>query len=79
MSLETTYSNSVRRKREELIKLRNDRAKYTNDLSNATQKIVRANNQLRTTKSQSTIKSKINEISREEKKQSDAQKRKGTC
>ena len=49
MSLETTYSNSVRRKREELIKLRNDRAKYTNDLSNATQKIVRANNQLRTT------------------------------
>lgn len=75
MSLETTYSNSVKRKKEELIKLRNERARYANDLSNATQKIVRANNQLRTTKSQSTINSKINEISREEKKQSDAQKR----
>ena len=75
MSLENTYNNSIRRKKEELIKLRNNRAKYTNDLSNSTQKIVRANNQLKTTKSQSTIKSKINEISREEKKQSDAQKR----
>lgn len=75
MSLETTYSNSVKRKKEELIKLRNERARYANDLSNATQKIVRANNQLRTTKPQSTINSKINEISREEKKQSDAQKR----
>lgn len=75
MSLETTYSNSVKRKKEELIKLRNERARYANDLSNATQKTVRASNQLRTTKSQSTINSKINEISREEKKQSDAQKR----
>lgn len=75
MSLENAYANNVRRKKEELIKLRNDRAKYTNALSNATQKIMRASNQLRTSKSQSTIKSKINEISREEKKQSDAQKR----
>lgn len=75
MSFENIYANNVRRKKEELIKLRNDRAKYTNDLSNATQRIRRASNQLRTSKSQSTIKSKINEISREEKKQSDAQKR----
>lgn len=75
MSLENTYYNNVRRKKEELLKLQNDRAKYSTILSNATQRISKANNQLKTTKSSSTIKNKLNEISREEKKQSDAQKK----
>lgn len=38
MSLESLYSNNVKRKKTELIKLRNDRAKYTKDLSDASQK-----------------------------------------
>ena len=42
MSLENLYSNNVKRKKTELIKLRNDRAKYTKDLSDASQKILRA-------------------------------------
>lgn len=75
MSLETTYNDSIRRKKEELIKLKNYRAKYINDLTSLTKKIERANNQLKAANSQSTIKSKINEINREEKKQSDIQKR----
>jgi len=29
MSLETIYNNNVKRKKEELIRLRNERAKYT--------------------------------------------------
>ena len=75
MSFETTYANNVKRKKEELIKLRNERAKHTKILSETTERIVRANKQIKTTKSQSVIKSKINEISREEKKQSEAQKK----
>ena len=31
MSLENLYSNNVKRKKTELIKLRNDRAKYTKE------------------------------------------------
>ena len=74
MSLEVTYNNNVRRKKEELIKLKNNRAKYATDLSNITQRILRANNQLKTTKLQSTINNKLNEIYREQKKQGDIQK-----
>lgn len=79
MSLETIYSNSVKRKKEELIRLRNERAKYTKDLSDASQKILRAEKQLKSTKSSSTINSKINEINRESKKKSEAEKKISEC
>lgn len=74
MSLENLYSNNVKRKKTELIKLRNDRAKYTKDLSDASQKILRAERQLKNTRSSSTMNSKINEINRESKKKSEAEK-----
>lgn len=79
MSLETTYSNNVRRKKEELIKLRNDRAKYTKNLSDAGQRILRTEQQLKNTKSPTTIKSKINEINRESKKKNEAEKKISEC
>lgn len=75
MSLEIAYSNNVKRKKEELIRLRNERAKYTKKLSDASQKILRAEQQLKSTKSSSTINSKINEINRESKKKVKLKKR----
>lgn len=75
MSFEATYSNNIKRIKEALIKLRKDRAKYTGDLSYASQKIIRATQQLKNTKSPSTIKMRLNEIDREEKKKSDIEKK----
>jgi len=75
MSLLGLYSSNVKRKREELARLKKDRVKYVNDISNASQKITRLSSQMRNTKSLSTIKSKMNEIEREEKKKSDAEKK----
>lgn len=79
MSLETTYANNVRRKKEELIRLRNERAKYTKNLSDASQKILRAEQQLKNTRSSSTMNSKINEINIESKKKSEAEKKISEC
>ena len=68
MSLLGLYSSNVKRKKEELARLKKDRVKYVNDISNASQKITRLSSQMRNTKSVSTIKSKMNEIEREEKR-----------
>ena len=75
MSLLGLYSSNVKRKKEELARLKKDRVKYVNDISNASQKITRLSSQMRNTKSVSTIKSKMNEIEREEKKKSEREKR----
>ena len=75
MSLINLYSSNVKRKKEELARLKKERVKYVSDASSASQKIIRLSNQLKSTKSASTLKSKYNEISREEKKKSDADKR----
>lgn len=75
MSLLSLYSSNVRRKKEELARLKKDRVKYVSDISSASQKITRLSSQIKNTKSLSTIKSKMNEISREEKKKSDAEKK----
>lgn len=73
------YSNNVRRKKEELIKLRNDRAKYTKKLSDSGQRILRTEQQLKNIKSPTTIKSKINEIDRESKKKNQAENKISEC
>lgn len=75
MSLLSLYSSNVRRKKEELTRLKKDRVKYVSNISSASQKITRLSSQIKNTKSLSTIKSKMNEISREEKKKSDAEKK----
>ena len=79
MSFENMYLNNIRRKKEELIRLRNERAKYTKNLSDASQKILRAEQQLKTIKSFSTMNSKVNEINRESKKKSEAEKKISEC
>lgn len=75
MSFVNTYSNNVKRKKDEIARLKKERTRYVTIISDASSKIVRAKTQLNNTKSESTIKSKINEISREEKKRSDAEKK----
>lgn len=39
MSLLGLYSSNVKRKKEELARLKKDRVKYVNDISNASQKL----------------------------------------
>lgn len=75
MSLLTIYASNVKRKKEEISRLKRDRVKYVNDISTSSQKIIRVSNQLKNTKSPASIRSKMNEISREEKRKSDAQKK----
>ena len=75
MSLLAIYTSNVKRKKDEISRLKRDRVRYVNDISTASQKIVRLNNQLKNTKSQSSIRSKMNEISRDEKRVNDAQKK----
>ncbi|MEG1146646.1 MAG: CHAT domain-containing protein [Bacilli bacterium] len=75
MSFVDMYSNTVRRKKDEIAKLKKDKIKYVSIISDCSSKIIRAKQQINGTKSQSTLKSKLTEISREEKRKSDAEKR----
>lgn len=67
MALVDTYRNNVARKRSELSKLSNDRAKESEKKAQKKKKIMDATNTLRRTSSQSTMRSKISEIDRTEK------------
>lgn len=75
MSFVDMYSNNIRRKREEIARLKKERLRYVGIVSDSGSKILRAKQQASNTKSQATIKSKLNEINREEKKKSDAEKK----
>lgn len=46
MSLSSLYSSNVRRKKEELARLK-DRVKYVSDISSASQKITRLSSQIK--------------------------------
>ena len=75
MSLVTMYESNVRRKRDEISRLKTDRVKYVNIVSDCSKKILSATKQANSTKSTSTFKNKMNEIERENKKKSDAEKK----
>ena len=75
MSLVTIYESSVRRKRDETSRLKTDRVKYVNIVSNCSKKILSATKQANSTKSSSTFKSRMNEIDRENKKKTEAEKK----
>lgn len=64
MTLLNSYRNTLSRKQTELGKLLNDKAKEQKKISNATGKINRANETIGRTRSESTIKSKIREVTR---------------
>jgi flagellar capping protein FliD len=73
-----TYRNTLIRKRGELAKLSQDLAKEQTKISPLQQKIISANNAIKRTKSQSTVKSKLSEIERANKSIADTQKKCGS-
>ena len=73
-----TYRNTLTRKRGELAKLNQDLAKEQVKISPLQQKIISANNAIKRTKSQSTVKSKLSEIERANKSIADTQKKCGS-
>lgn len=75
MSFIDIYSNNIKRKKEEIANLKKERLKYVSIISDSSSRIIKAKHQANSTKSQVTLKSKLNEISREEKKKSDAEKK----
>jgi hypothetical protein len=70
-----TYRNNILRKRTELAKLSQDRAKESSKIAALQQKITSAKKSISSTKSQSTINSKLNEISRHENEIANINKR----
>lgn len=77
MSQLDTYRNALVRRRGELAKLNQDLAKEQAKISPLQQKIISANNAIKRTKSQSTLKSKLSEIERANKSIAGTQKKCG--
>lgn len=67
MSLVNTYRNNIKRKKEEEIRLNNEKTRYLSDKANKTSKVMSAKQAMSRIKFESTIKSKIREIDRYEK------------
>ena len=77
LSLLDTYRNTLLKKQEEISKLNQDMAKEQAKIAPLQKKIISAKGAIDRTKSQSTIKSKLNEIERAEKSIYDIQKKCG--
>lgn len=75
MSLATVYESTVKRKKDEISRLKTERVKYVNIISDCSKKILSATKQVNSTKSTSTFKSRMNEIERETKKKTEAEKK----
>lgn len=75
MSLVAMYESSVRRKKDEISRLKTDRVRYVNIVSDCSKKILSATKQANSTKSASALKSRMNEIERENKKKTEAEKK----
>lgn len=73
-----TYRNTLVRKRGELAKLNQDLAKEQAKIAPLQHKMISANNTIKRTKSQSTVKSKLSEIERINKSIADTQKKCGS-
>lgn len=67
MSLIDTYRNNLKRKKDEEIRLNNEKTKYLSDKANKNSKVISAKKAIGRTKSESVIKNKIREIDRYEK------------
>lgn len=74
MSQLDTYRNTLLKRQEDISKLNQDMAKEQAKIAPLQKKIISAKGAISRTKSQSTIKSKLNEIERAEKSISDIQK-----
>lgn len=67
MSSLETYKNSVKRKKEELMRLNNQKTRYISDKATKKNRVISAMQSIKRTKSQSTINSKSREIERYER------------
>ena len=67
MSLLEIYKSSIKRKKEELIRLNTQKTKYISNKATKKSKIISAMQSINRTKSESTIRSKNKEIERYEK------------
>jgi hypothetical protein len=54
------YENSVKRKQDEIVRLKKERVRYVNTVSDCSKKILNATKQANSTKSSSIYKSRIN-------------------
>ena len=75
MSIANTYRNTIKRKKDELNRLRTQRAREFKKISTSKNKILSAHRTLQRTKSASTMRMKFNEIEREEKRLADIDKK----
>ncbi len=64
MSIIDTYRSNVQRKRDELIRLQNDKAKEQKKISDLSTKMIRASDSMKRTSSSSMINSRAREIDR---------------
>jgi len=75
MSMIDIYRNNIAKKKGELAKLSNDKAKESGKTPALNTKIMSAQRTISSTKSQSTVKSKIGEIQRAQKSLADIDKK----
>lgn len=75
MSLESIYINNIKRKKDEINRLKTSKNKLLANSGNSSQKIIRLKKQLGIIKNNCTIKNRLSEINREEKKKSDYDKK----
>jgi hypothetical protein len=75
MAMIDTYKNNVHRKKQEILKLNENNAKEQKKIADNMNKILSAKQSISRTKSESTIKSKLREIERYEKSNSDIEKK----
>ena len=79
MSIIETYQNSIKRKRETITKLLNDKARESTKVANASKKIDSARSAISRTKNQTTIKNRLKDIERAEKEKSESYKKIVEC
>ena len=75
LSLLDTYRKNVQRKRDDIAKLQNDKAREQKKLADLSGKIQRASDAISRTKSECTIKSKLREIERYQKDSANVEKK----
>jgi len=75
MSIIDTYRRNVQRKKDELIRLQNDKAKEQKKISDLSTKIIRASDSIKRTSSSSTINSKVREIDRYQRESNKCEKK----
>ena len=75
MSIIESYQNSIKRRRETITRLLNEKARESTKIANASKKIDSARSAISRTKNQTTIKNRLRDIERAEKDKSESYKK----